>query len=215
MKIGIVGYERNDMYGVHPDYLDFVGRFGSPIVLPKVSRIQDLLGLKIDGLVLPGGADVNPARYSRMPWIFARRFCSDPDYYLEYFDRNHLPEFIRHKFPIFGICRGLQTLNVLFGGDLHMDLPKHPFSKSKEQLSHGVLVNSVEGNFRSGLHKVNSFHHQGINRLGKGLVSMGRSSTDGLVEAIRHETLPIYAVQWHPERMDDFWSNSVMQKLFG
>lgn len=112
--------------------------------------------------------------------------------------------------PVFGICRGLQELNVLFGGTLSRDLAAHhragdglPFEALFDhdhdvELSPDGLLAGITGRQRI---RVNSVHHQGIDRLGHGLVAEAHAADDGLVEAFsaRPGKAPVLAVQWHPE----------------
>lgn len=203
MRIGIVGYERSEIFGVHIDYLNFVEKYGTPVIIPPVSRKDFFKTYRIEGLVLPGGMDVDWRRYASVG------FWSDSyDPILEHFDREILPGIFHAGFPVFGICRGLQTLNVHFGGNLWQHLWKHPTNKAKNTFAHEVFdVDTGEGRW------VNSFHHQCIWKLGQGIVPLARTR-DCVIEAIRHETLPIYAVQYHPERMEDSWTDKVMRLLF-
>jgi putative glutamine amidotransferase len=210
-KIGIVGYQRNDMFGVHPDYLNFVEQFGTPVIIPKVTRKDFFRNFKLEGLVLPGGADVDPKRYATNKiacWLLSNWYCYPSDPYLEHFDTEILPGLAHMGFPIFGICRGLQTLNVHFGGTLR-NVYKHPTNQKKEELVHTVYP--TKGN--AFVNKTNSFHHQAIGRLADVLLNMGETS-DKVIERIVHQTLPIAAVQYHPERMADEWSNATCRDLF-
>ena len=109
--------------------------------------------------------------------------------------------------PIFGICRGMQIINVVLGGDMLQDIGEtlHRYHSHWERPDYKVhSVWSPEDSF---LHKlygdlylVNSCHHQAVNRLAPGLRAAAFAE-GGLVEAIEHESLPIRAVQWHPEKM--------------
>lgn len=214
-KIGIVGFMRNDMFGVHEDYLHFVEQFGTPVIIPRVSRNDFFHKFKIEGLVLPGGADVSPWRYAKNALhakILARWFCYPSDPYQEHFDTQILPGVIHAGFPVFGICRGLQTLNVHFGGTLK-NIHNHPTSKNPKNrldLVHEVYATDVQN---SAPDRVNSFHHQAIGRLAEGFRVMGESA-DNVIERFHHETLPVAGVQYHPERMDDAWANHVCGILF-
>lgn len=108
--------------------------------------------------------------------------------------------------PIFGICRGLQIINVAMGGTLIQDLPNdsinHSFSALNNQKNHGHKVSIHKGNFLydlfGGEFEVNTYHHQAIDRLAGGL-TVCANSPDGIIEAIAGKNL--IAVQWHPERM--------------
>ena len=212
MRIGIPTFRRNDMYGIHPDYFNLVEAFGTPVLIAPGTFPEEISALNLEGLVLPGGADVDSKRYS--PYL-PRYFCQPPDWDLEWFDTQVLPTLISKKFPIFGICRGMQTLNVLMGGSLYRDLRNHPctnfpFTKTGEDLVHSVSLTYGGTNSKW----TNSFHHQSVNKLGNGFEIIGTAS-DGIVEAIRHTEFPIFGVQWHPERdPSDTWSRKIMKGLF-
>jgi putative glutamine amidotransferase len=129
------------------------------------------------------------------------------------------------KIPIFGICRGLQIINVALGGSLIQDIPKdildHNISFKNKTKDRGHFVSIVKESKLHSLFKeeieVNSYHHQAIDRLADGLTICAVSS-DGIIEAIEGEN--ILAVQWHPERMTqdgvfnilDLWISTIIQK---
>ena len=116
-----------------------------------------------------------------------------------------LTMFVLLKKPVLGICKGLQIINIYFGGDMIQDLPSaqiHSYIDGDQfhptQIEKGSYLYKLYGTSLT----VNSAHHQGIGRLGKSLFSVQKSQ-DGIIEAIAHESLPILGVQWHPERMED------------
>ena len=131
-----------------------------------------------------------------------------------------LQKYIDAKIPIFGICRGLQTLNVHFGGtlDQHIDTKT---SETRSELVHDAfqLKHIVPGEQSSVTKfRVNSLHHQAIGRLGDDLEIMltdklPTKNNDFIVEGIRHKSLPIYGVQYHPEEIYDEYSLKVIQYL--
>ena len=121
-------------------------------------------------------------------------------------DLNRLAR--EQKKPIFGICRGFQVLNVAFGGSLYQDIPSqvpgsicHSQSQDLRNVpTHKVTMdeNSVLGKILGKEIYTNSFHHQGIKKVGEGLRIVG-STNDGIPEALESEDGLVYAVQWHPE----------------
>ena len=155
-----------------------------------------------DGLLIPGGEDICPWRYGQEN--FACRGCRDA---LDDLQFDILDRFVKAKKPVFGICRGLQIINVYFGGTMTQDIPtaeKHLAPKgSPKDLTHascadaGCWITKLYG--ESFVH--NSSHHQAVCRPGRGLVVDSRSAKDGVPESLHHESLPVYGVQWHPERM--------------
>jgi putative glutamine amidotransferase len=168
-----------------------------------VVRDADLDGF--DGLVLPGGGDVDPARYggdTEAPSYDINPLQDD-------LDLGILAQAIRRGIPVLGVCRGLQVLNVALGGTLVEDLPASSVRHTPgddgcgapEWTWHDVAL--AEGSrLRDALGAevvpVASGHHQAIGALGEGLV-VTATAADGVIEAVEHATAPLVAVQWHPE----------------
>jgi putative glutamine amidotransferase len=182
-------------------YVEAVARGGNvPLVIPDNEYAGELLK-KIDILLLIGGEDVNPSYYGAEPSpnlgaVNGRR---------DTFEMKLIQEAIKHRIPIFGICRGEQVLNVAFGGTLIQHLlgaEKHMSLPTKEDNIHRVLARqeSFAARIYGAECTVNSSHHQGIEHPGKGL-SAAMVSEDGVIEALEHDSLPVWSVQWHPERM--------------
>ncbi|MBQ7034180.1 MAG: gamma-glutamyl-gamma-aminobutyrate hydrolase family protein [Clostridia bacterium] len=110
--------------------------------------------------------------------------------------------FLKANKPILGICRGMQMLNVAFGGTLTQHLPTaHLHLAPGEEIFHGVRTEGFMKKLYGRNLTVNSSHHQGVDRIGRGLIPAAWAS-DGVVEAFYHERLPIIGVQFHPERME-------------
>lgn len=198
--------------GVSREYYEYFSYFGDVIIIPNTDTI-----IPVDLLVLPGGADVATTRYSPKRLY---SYGSQPNRFMEHFDVYNLPLYIeavkqRKVGAIFGICRGLQTLNVHFGGTLYQHLLDEPTNKEfeREKLTQKGLVHDAP--FYKGPKKIefNSMHHQAIRDLGEGLSPMIFSENKtravenftpfSVVEGIRHETLPIMGVQYHPEEIYD------------
>lgn len=153
-----------------------------------------------DGLLLPGGGDIDPAYYGE-----EMNGSEEPDRELDKAQRDILDAFVKAKKPILGICRGMQLINIYFGGSLHQDLKTKEIHTVKDKNDSVHSVKSVEDgnlfeNFYGKSFYINSAHHQGIKKLGAGLKGV-LESEDGVCEAVIHEELPIIATQFHPERM--------------
>ncbi len=155
--------------------------------------------LDCDGLILGGGGDIHPKYFGE-----EINGSKEIDIARDEAEFKLVEAYIKAGEPILGICRGLQVLNVYFGGSIcqHLDTTPHHSSADGGYLAHPV---SVEGSsILSALHgdsfSVNSSHHQGISRLGEGFRITAKAE-DGVVEAIEHNEYPIWGVQWHPERM--------------
>ncbi len=151
--------------------------------------------IECDGLLLCGGGDIEPSFYNEEN---SRSVRIDTDRDKREFDL--LEKFIKEKKTILGICRGLQVINVFFGGTLFQDIPNHSSDDNMVTI-HNVSVkkNSFLYSFYGEDIIVNSYHHQAIKVLGQNLSVIAQS--ENIVEGIVHETLPIMALQFHPERM--------------
>ena len=153
-----------------------------------------------DGLILGGGNDLHPKWYNQ-------EIAGSVDFDEARDEREMaLAEaFLKAGKPIFGICRGGQLLNVYFGGTLCQHLPcvdEHKID-ADEWLSHGVIAEkgSVFERIYGQSFRINSFHHQAVEVMGKGLKATLRAEGNGVVEGFEHENLPIIGLQWHPEKM--------------
>lgn len=153
-----------------------------------------------DGLILCGGNDIGPSYYGE-----EINGAVNIDEKRDFSEFNLVKAFIEAGKPVMGICRGCQLLNIAFGGTLYQDIDnaKEHSSFSDYDLIH--TVQAKENSFLSELYGesfwVNSFHHQAVNKLGKDLEITAIASDGKTVEGIKHKTLPIFGVQWHPERM--------------
>jgi putative glutamine amidotransferase len=160
----------------------------------------------LDGLLLTGGTDVNPVHYGQG----RLRYSEWPDDQRDALELRLVREALAADLPVFGICRGLQLLNVALDGSLIQHLPNTPVHqvrpKGAESGWHpGAHQIRVEPNTRlaeiigAGEQEVNSRHHQAVDRLGLGLI-VSAWSEDGVVEGIEKPGAAfVVAVQWHPE----------------
>ncbi|MCR5068084.1 MAG: gamma-glutamyl-gamma-aminobutyrate hydrolase family protein [Erysipelotrichaceae bacterium] len=153
-----------------------------------------------DGLVIPGGGDVDPRLYGQ-----SNKFCEYVRPEVDAVDASCLELFARLGKPVLGICRGQQLINVAYGGSLIQDIRSqlmHHTDVDGETVCHGV--SAVRDSFLTELYgrqfTVNSSHHQAVLNLARGFEIL-LSAEDGIIEAIKHQDLPIYGVQFHPERM--------------
>ncbi|WP_308633943.1 gamma-glutamyl-gamma-aminobutyrate hydrolase family protein [Paenibacillus silvisoli] len=191
------------------DYMDAVQKAGAaPIGLPACDpsacgRIVEAL----DGLVIAGGEDVDPQLYGAIPDLRCGIIAPERDR----FELRLMEEALRQRKPILAICRGMQLLNVSFGGTLYVDIADHSANVLAHQFAraprwykaHKVML--LEGELRqlygTDTIQVNSYHHQAVRRLGVGLVAAAVAE-DGIIEAIVHPDHPnVLALQWHPEMM--------------
>lgn len=152
----------------------------------------EALAQRFSGLLLTGGGDAAPERYGavRLP-------TDDVDEARDAEELALIDAFVRRGRPVFGICRGIQILNIALGGTLIQHIPSHADgARHVVEAVRGTMIHAVCG----GSFETNSWHHQAVGRLAPGLRSAAQSA-DGTIEAIEHEALPVFAVQWHPERM--------------
>ncbi len=188
-------------YHAYENYARWVIRAGgTPVLLcGSVKEYLRELACLCNGLFLTGGEDLDPSLYGQKDG----GLCGAIDAVRDEAETELCRLFTEARKPVFGICRGLQMLNVFFDGTLTQDL-KH--DRAIEHPYHAVHdVSAVQGSWLEGAFgsrfAVNSYHHQAIDKLGKGLKAAAYAADGKIVEAVEHEHLPIVAVQWHPERM--------------
>ncbi|HWQ58580.1 MAG TPA: gamma-glutamyl-gamma-aminobutyrate hydrolase family protein [Clostridia bacterium] len=152
-----------------------------------------------DALLLSGGDDVAPKYFGEE----VLNASVNIDVPRDEFEMRLIPAFMKRKKPILCICRGIQILNIALGGDIYQDLVEQcGFVHMNRDIRHpvyaepGTLLFELFGKeFRT-----NSTHHQAVRRLAPGFKIAARSA-EGVIEGIEHESLPIYACQFHPERL--------------
>ena len=171
------------------------------------------LARAFDGLLVVGGPDINPAVYGQTAHPEAKPVAVEQDD----FEIAMIRAFAERERPVLGVCRGLQLLNVAYGGTLHQHLPDlggsvtHRASETEFAAEHGLefdedsriaaLVRAARADI--GGVTINSFHHQAADKLGGGLRVAARAA-DGIVEAVEHPDHPfLVGVQWHPESMQE------------
>ncbi len=175
-----------------------------PVLLPVVDPADvGALCARLDGLVLSGGNDVEPARYGQAARPVPTGGEHDPD--RDGFELALARHAIETGLPTLAICRGLQIVNVACGGTLIQHLEDHPDTPSEpdatDAVSHAITVEpgSRLASRHPSLLTVNSYHHQAVDRPGEGVQVVARAA-DGVVEAIEVDGADqLVAVQWHPE----------------
>jgi len=216
MRIAVSVSEKEKTRGAESPYfraLVAAGAAAAEIELVAASDVVRVRAEDFDGILFAGGDDVDPSFYGEKKQhenVSGHRPRDE-------FELALLKRALAQRQPILGICRGLQMINVSFGGSLYQDLKRdadaqveHRQSaqgKSRQEATHGVVVTDPDsewGSIVQGARQVNSLHHQAVKRLGRGLRVTARSE-DGFVEAVESaEPYPfLLAVQWHPEEMVD------------
>lgn len=200
----------SDAYVLPGSFVDPVHRAGALALLlvPDEALVADPDEAldRIDGLMLAGGADVDPVSYGAAP----HPLTSETDPRRDAFEIAVVRRALERDLPLLGICRGMQIMNVARGGTLHQDLPEllghehhRRVSGSFDGADHHVrlLAGSLAARAAGEeLHATKSHHHQGVDRVGEGLVVTGWADVDDLPEAIEDPRNRFaLGVQWHPE----------------
>ena len=207
-------------------YLDAILRAGGePVVIsPQPLMVEDARAMmqRFDGLVLMGGADVNPALYGQTAGIHIYGVQPEQDA----FESALLNASLNADIPVLAVCRGMQLANVVLGGSLVQHLGE--LANASKLLDHAPKQFPVGEEFA--LHRIDiepnsqmasalgatqingaSFHHQGIDRLASDLIAVGYAP-DGILEAVEHRTKWLLGMQWHPE--DTAATDLLQQNLY-
>jgi putative glutamine amidotransferase len=185
-------------------YPEAIVRAGAvPVIVPPLPKpcIEPLLdGLR--GLVLTGGPDIDPCHYDEPP----HEELGPVEREIDVFELALVRAALRRRLPILGICRGMQLLNVALGGSLVQHVPEHRQTDPGRIPTHAVRLEDgsrIAGLLGSAELQVNSFHHQALDRLGRGVRPVGWAP-DGVVEAVEVRRQPFcIGVQWHAESLVD------------
>ncbi|MEK7263277.1 MAG: gamma-glutamyl-gamma-aminobutyrate hydrolase family protein [Bacteroidota bacterium] len=207
-------------------YAEWIAQ-GKNVTIKKLSfterNIRDLE--QCDGVVLTGGEDVHPKFYNQ-PELLNVLNSDDINETRDIFEIEIIEQTMKKNIPLLAICRGMQILNVAYGGTLIYDVPtagffSHRFDKTKSErhkiyIATGSILASIVNNTEG---KVNSFHHQAVHSISSDLLVVAKSA-DGVVEAIERREKNGFAfllgVQWHPERMsatEEQCSNNIAQRF--
>lgn len=196
-------------------YIESLARAGAGMRWVELSdpeqAVQD--ALTCDGLLLPGGGDMDPKFYgqARIP------ACGEPNLLRDAAEPLLLRAFLAADKPVLGICRGIQVMNAVLGGDLYQDIKPFEHLPHNEHwakvhtvtVRRGTLLSRILGQDTV---LVNSQHHQAVDRVAPGF-TLAALSEDGIVEAIeKPDARFCLGVQWHPEWLSD--ADPAMQGLF-
>lgn len=191
MKIAIFGRKKDT--GNYERFISSVGCM--PVSTLNRNRLPSC-----DVLLLPGGGDITPAFFGEHN-AGSRHIDTE----LDILQLQALDYAIAQAMPVLGICKGMQLINVAFGGTLIQDLPTsriHRYQGRDQYHATELLSGSCLSGMLGSTAMVNSAHHQGIGRLGGSLTAIQWCPVDNCVEALVHESLPILGLQWHPERLE-------------
>jgi len=219
--IGITtaGRDENNYFRLSGEYVDAVRRAGGvPVLLAAGQEHSDDLLAPLDGVILSGGGDLSPQLYQGEMHATLYNLDNERDE----FELSLARRLLETQCPTLAICRGMQLINVVLGGTLHVHLPDvvgdevlhrllpreptrhiiniHAESRLAELLNHHVQFD------------ITSWHHQGVNVLAEVLTAVAWSS-DGVIEAVESDQFPqLIAVQWHPEMTAA--GDPIQQRLF-
>jgi putative glutamine amidotransferase len=213
--------EDSASYRLREDYVNAVSHTGGEaVILPHTDEqgVRELIGT-LDGIMLSGGDDVDPAHYDEQPHVALGKIEPGRDR----FELELVRAAIRVGTPILGICRGMQILYVAMGGKLIQDIPsevkgaiKHKQEGPKSYPSHKVVVeknSKLSGMIGAGEVGVNSFHHQAVKEPVVDRFIVSARASDSVIEAIEFpEEQFVLGVQWHPEAM--FSGSPAMIEIF-
>jgi len=198
-----------ETYTTKVHYVDVIKRAGGiPVQLPATDKEHGARLIEaIDGLLIPGGADVSPSLYGEEPCPAVTLFRREND--LFEFELIRLAQAAGK--PILAICRGMQVVNVAFGGTLYQDIPSQYGTKQghyqrpeiRDEPAHKVWLtpgSKLAEIFGKDVVEVNTYHHQAVKDLAEGFLPVWKAA-DGLLEAMESEDGLIWCVQWHPEGM--------------
>ncbi|ADD27564.1 gamma-glutamyl-gamma-aminobutyrate hydrolase family protein [Meiothermus ruber] len=219
MLIGVTPQSRNTeglfrtrIWGLLEPYVRALESQGASIVIlpPQADDRLPALLRQLDGVLLPGGVDVDPAQFGEEPIPELGEVSLERDA-IELFVARYTAQ---HGIPTLGICRGIQVMNVALGGSLYQDLSAQGFRtvQHSQKAEPPVLGHSLElvgpsplDKLFEGRFRVNSYHHQALRDLAPGLRAVA-AAPDGIVEAVLLEGHPFYlGVQWHPELLPAQW----------
>lgn len=203
-------------YALARTYTDVVIAAGAvPMILPSNENDLDPILDRVDGLLLSGGGDIDPARFNDTTVHPKTYGISDER---DAFEIAAFRAAVERDLPTLCICRGIQVMSVAQGGTLHQHIPddvpdevghrQNESGKTRDEMGHGVRLAEGQHLLRSILGKdaleVNSFHHQAVASPGDDLQVVATSS-DGVIEALCHPGLRFgLGVQWHPEMLAHF-----------
>jgi len=201
MLIALTQRQDENKHGIKIDniektFLDFLDSFEVvPLLIPnKITFIKKFFKLPFKAIILSGGNDVYLNTFSSSTSSKQTNICEERDEV-----ENKILEYaIKNKIPVLGICRGMQLINVFFGGDL-INIKKEGNKIEHVNSTHKIIFKNKLSHKKSAV--VNSYHKYGITKktLSKELNSFAESE-DGIIEGISHPKYPIAGIQWHPER---------------
>lgn len=232
--IGVYTDSIDGKVGQTTAYVHYLNQFGYVRLLSVTDNLENIEN-EIDMLVIPGGLDVDTTLYEEAPSVMNTR--TNPFY--EYLDKILIPKFVQAKKPIVGICRGMQRLNVYFGGTLIQHISGHQQGSNRKETNQLLYTFNNISQLYEHTYDINSLHHQTVGKLGDDLLVLGYSHSfgdktshtfeiknnkpkhkndktflyEGIIEIIKHEYLPIVGFQYHPEEFNCPLASNIILSL--
>jgi len=221
MRIGITDTLKEDKYD---QYVRWIRSVDGSVDIQKLSHELNNAGEieELDGLLLSGGGDVHPRYYKKENQLSETKGVNEQR---DEFEFTVIERALDADRPILGVCRGMQVMNVYLGGTLIVDLVSEGFDDHTSPADDRGTMHGISVEPHSMLHalagttetEVNTFHHQAIEKLGKGLM-YSAISPDNVVEAgewAMKDNMPfLMLVQWHPERLRETYFSQKIARLF-
>lgn len=179
-KIGLTARRENEGFFVRERYFQYFEGYEIVVLTPYN------IDYACDAYVILGGNDANPTLYNE-----ENVASKEIDDLIDELDMKVIEHAVSTKKPLFGICRGLQMINIYFNGSLNQHIDNHVDTRH-------VICKKINKYLFNDVEEVNSLHHQTIKDLGENLEVL-YTSEDGEIEFIKHKFLPIFATQFHPE----------------
>ncbi len=202
MKVGIIG-RKKDTYNYEKTLHSMGIEHLTTLTYGELTGCQ--------ALILPGGGDITPSLFGQ-PNLHSQNIDTE----LDLLQLHILRMALKQSIPILGICKGMQLINVALGGTLLQHLPSANLHTGSHDLYHETTT--VKGCFLDKLYGqsflTNSRHHQAIDKPASQLIPIQWCNADNCIEAICHETLPVFGVQWHPERLNPQYTTISCFPLF-
>lgn len=218
-RIGLLPYSREDGSQYFPqDYIDAIEANGAEVVPVMHDTSLDTLYplvVSLDAMIFSGGCDIDPVHYGQM----REDGCGRIDPRRDQIELALADLVLGRDIPVLGVCRGVQLLNVALGGTLRQDIAGHRVDEnSNEAVWHGVRLapgSRLAQIAGSETARVNSYHHQCVDRVADGLVAVAWAE-DGTIEAVEMPGKRFFVgVQWHPEKSlrEDEFSAGIFRAL--
>ncbi len=191
--------DNNTFIRVHRNYLDRLTKIGLiPIIITPGSNYQCILDL-CDGFLVIGGDDYNPVMYGDNNDLGLSKEIDDE---MDKLDQDIILYAVKKAKPVLGICRGHQGFSAVFGKALYQDIESaglnHPITNKLHEVT--KVTNIGVAKLLPEKFTTNTFHHQATKDLPDGFVVLYKNHD--VIEAIEHTSLPLFGIQWHPERME-------------